>query len=93
MCLTYLDFSQFLLFVEGNLLFDVIVHLVGKKFNYTYKTLEYIFAISRYDNPKLDFKRQWYKEADVKTELIKDIIALANGNIHTIGQNSFLIIV
>ncbi len=48
--------------------------------------------INREENPKLDFKRQWYKEADVKTELIKDIIALTNGNIHTIGKNSFLII-
>ncbi len=48
--------------------------------------------INKKENPKLDFKRQWYKEADVKTEFIKDVVALANGNIHTIGQNSFLII-
>jgi len=48
--------------------------------------------INKKESPKVDFKRQWYREADLKTELIKDIIALTNGNIHTIGQNSFLII-
>jgi len=55
-------------------------------------TINILELLNTKENPKLDFKRQWYKEPDVKTELIKDIIALANGNIHTIGQNSFLII-
>jgi len=48
--------------------------------------------INKDENAKLDFKREWYKESELKTELIKDIIALTNGNIHTIGQSSFLII-
>ena len=48
--------------------------------------------IAQDEGAKLDFKREWYKEADLKTEFIKDIIALTNGNIHTIGQPSFLII-
>ncbi|CAA6822547.1 MAG: Unknown protein [uncultured Sulfurovum sp.] len=48
--------------------------------------------IAKNESPKLDFKRQWYKKEELKTELIKDIIALANGNIHTIGHPSYLII-
>lgn len=48
--------------------------------------------ISRKEGSKLDFKRQWYKKEELKTELIKDVIALANGNIHTIGEDSYLIV-
>lgn len=48
--------------------------------------------ISQKENPKLDFKKEWYTDDNLKTELIKDIIALTNGNIHTIGQSSYLII-
>ncbi len=48
--------------------------------------------ISQKEGSKLDFKRQWYKKEELKTELIKDVIALANGNIHTIGEESYLIV-
>jgi len=50
------------------------------------------FIANGQENPKLDFKKEWYKEQDLKTELLKDIIALTNGNIHTIGERSYLII-
>jgi len=55
-------------------------------------TIDIKELISQQENAKLDFKREWYAEDKLKTELIKDIVALANGNIHTIGQPSFLII-
>jgi len=48
--------------------------------------------IAKDEGGKLDFKREWYKETELKTELLKDIIALTNGNMHTFGQSSFLII-
>ena len=48
--------------------------------------------INREESPKLDFKQEWYKESDLKTELLKDVIALTNGNIHTIGEPSYLLI-
>jgi len=56
--------------------------------------------LSKKESAKLDFKREWYwKNSSTKQEvqkkkieLYKDIIALANGNIHTIGQISYLII-
>ncbi len=38
--------------------------------------MDIIELIAQDESPKLDFKREWYKEADLKTELIKDIIVL-----------------
>ena len=82
---------------------DVILELVGvnglgeflllseiKKLNKLGKEITEL--IKQKESPKLDFKREWYSKEKLKTELIKDIIALTNGNIHTIGQPSYLII-
>jgi hypothetical protein len=52
------------------------------------------------EGPTLDFKREWYKidhsrqETKVRQrgELIKDVLALANGNAHVAGETAYLII-
>ena len=53
--------------------------------------------LSESESPKIEFKREWYSgagELDQKGwgEFLKDIIALANGNIGYVGQPSYLII-
>jgi hypothetical protein len=47
--------------------------------------------ISQNENAKLEFKEQWYHKSQ-KNEMIKDIIALANGNPQTVGEEAYLII-
>jgi len=47
--------------------------------------------ISQNENAKLEFKEQWYHKSQ-KNEMIKDIIALANGNPQTVGEEGYLII-
>ena len=47
--------------------------------------------INQLENAKLDFKRDWYS-SEKKTELIKDMIALSNGNMHYLGQTAYLVI-
>lgn len=42
------------------------------------------------ENPKLDFKRD-YELKKEKSEYVKDIIALANGNKNTIGKTAYLV--
>lgn len=45
------------------------------------------------ERSKLDFKREWYASTDNKNhEIIKDFIALTNGNIFNVGENAYLII-
>ena len=51
-------------------------------------TLEDLLASN--ENPKLDFKAIW-KAADLKGELIKDIISIANGNPQTVGEEGYLV--
>jgi len=48
--------------------------------------------IDQGENAKVDFKRQWYKKEDVKGEFVKDMLALANGDIHSIDKTAYLII-
>ena len=51
--------------------------------------------ISEDENAKVDFKRQWYKDStkdELKSEFIKDMFALANGDIHSIDKTAYLII-
>ena len=52
--------------------------------------------LSKRENPKLEFKREWYTSAHTLDdkgwgEFLKDIIALANGNVGYIGQNAYLV--
>ena len=52
------------------------------------------------ESPTLDFKREWYKIDDPDTstknrqrdELVKDVLALANGSANTAGETAHLII-
>ncbi len=49
------------------------------------------------ENPKLEFKREWYSTSDKLDdkgwgEFLKDVIALANGNIGHAGKPAYLII-
>lgn len=45
------------------------------------------------ERSKLDFKREWYAATDKNEhEIIKDFIALTNGNIFNVGKNAYLII-
>jgi len=44
------------------------------------------------ENAKVDFKREWYKKEDLKGEFVKDILALTNGDIHSIDKIAYLII-
>ena len=48
--------------------------------------------IDQGETSKVDFKRQWYKKEDLKGEFVKDMLALANGDIHSVEQTSYLII-
>ena len=56
--------------------------------------------IEQKENPKLDFKRQWYwndttpinKLEELWGECIKDILALTNGNPHNVNETAYLII-
>ena len=56
--------------------------------------------IDQWENAKVDFKRQWYwndkmpnniKETH-KNELVKDLIALTNGDVYSIDKTAYLII-
>jgi len=47
--------------------------------------------ITKTEHSKLEFKEQWYHK-NQKNEMIKDIIALANGNPQTVGETAYLII-
>ena len=56
--------------------------------------------IEQWENSKVDFKRQWYwndnmpnniKETN-KNELVKDIIALTNGDVYSTDKTAYLII-
>lgn len=61
---------------------------------------ELLRLIRQPESPTLDFKREWYKIDDTNTniqnrqrdELIKDILALANGSANTAGEIAHLII-
>ena len=44
----------------------------------------------RNENPKLDFKAIW-KADDLKGELIKDILSIANGSPDTVGEKGYLV--
>lgn len=55
--------------------------------------------LTQNESPTLEFKREWYKlegdstaAARQKDELVKDILALANGNAEVVGETSFLVI-
>ena len=51
--------------------------------------------IAQGEKAKVDFKREWYKSAtknELKSEFIKDIFALTNGDIYTINERAYLII-
>jgi len=51
--------------------------------------------ISEDENAKVDFKREWYKDStkdELKSEFIKDMFALTNGDIYSIGKTAYLII-
>ena len=56
--------------------------------------------IEQWENAKVDFKRQWYwndnmpnniKETN-KNELVKDIIALTNGDVYSTDKTAYLIV-
>ena len=56
--------------------------------------------IDQWENAKVDFKRQWYwnenmpnniKETN-KNELVKDIIALTNGDVYSTDKTAYLIV-
>jgi len=56
--------------------------------------------IDQWENAKVDFKRQWYwndnmrnniKETN-KNELVKDLIALTNGDVYSTNETAYLII-
>ncbi len=53
-------------------------------------TMELDDLLAMNESPKLDFKIIW-KPEDLKGELIKDILSLANGNPHTVGEEGLLI--
>jgi len=53
---------------------------------------EFRKLIKNDENAKLEFKREWYKKEEFKSELIKDIFALSNGDIYTINKTAYLII-
>ena len=45
------------------------------------------------EKSKLDFKREWYKSTDKNNhEIIKDFVALANGNPYSVGNDAYLIV-
>jgi len=56
--------------------------------------------IDQWENAKVDFKRQWYWNDNMpnnikethKNELVKDIIALTNGDVYSTDKTAYLII-
>ena len=46
--------------------------------------------LAKNENPKLDFKAIW-KADDLKGELIKDILSIANGSPDTVGEKGYLV--
>ena len=49
------------------------------------------------ENAKVDFKSEWYKYSEAKkpkinNEFVRDVLALANGDIHSVDKTSYLII-
>jgi len=56
--------------------------------------------INQWENAKVDFKRQWYWNDNMpnnvkethKNELVKDIIALTNGDVYSTDKTAYLII-
>lgn len=49
------------------------------------------------ENAKVDFKSEWYKYTEAKkpkinNEFVRDMFALANGDIHSVDKTSYLII-
>jgi len=50
--------------------------------------------IEEWENAKVDFKRQWYSDDNEidKNELVKDLIALTNGDVYSIDKTAYLII-
>lgn len=49
--------------------------------------------INSSEKSKLDFKREWYKSTDKNNhEIIKDFVALANGNPYSVGDDAYLIV-
>ena len=49
------------------------------------------------ENTKVDFKSEWYKYTEAKkpkinNEFVRDMFALANGDIHSVDKTSYLII-
>jgi len=56
--------------------------------------------IEQWENAKVDFKRQWYWNDNMpnnikethKNELVKDLIALTNGDVYSIEKTAYLII-
>jgi len=53
--------------------------------------------LAQAENPKLEFKSGWYSNTDKLDdkgwgEFLKDIVALANGNIGYVGQSAYLIV-
>ena len=55
-------------------------------------TKELQTIIDQGENAKVDFKREWYKKEDLKGEFIKDMLALANGDVDSIDKTAYLII-
>jgi predicted HTH transcriptional regulator len=54
--------------------------------------MDILELIKNGENAKVDFKREWYKKEDLKGEFVKDMLALTNGDIHSIEQTAYLII-
>lgn len=55
------------------------------------KEIEHL--INSNENSKVDFKKEWYASTNKNNcEIVKDFIALANGNIFSIGYYGYLII-
>jgi len=56
--------------------------------------------IEQWENAKVDFKREWYWNDNMpnnikeiyKNELVKDLIALTNGDVYSIDKTAYLII-
>jgi len=49
------------------------------------------------ENAKVDFKSEWYKYSEAKkpkinNEFVRDVLALSNGDIHSVDKTSYLII-
>lgn len=51
--------------------------------------------VAQDENAKVDFKREWYKSAtknELKSEFVKDMFALTNGDIHSVDKTAYLIV-